>query len=660
MAFYSLLLVSFGAILTAVRGAQEGPVTKVVQLLNLMEAKLTLDQKEDDEIQVAMECWCNKTKAELEADIDESEEEIEKLKNAIQEGEKLVAEATDEIRTHDDQLEQLKTTNRQTYGLRSQQHAIFVESEKELTEIIAAVNAAIVALRKHNPTAKAVFLDLPATRLRPLASLLVEHADTLNRLITPSQREELLLFTKSQLRLGKMFVQPYESQSGEVYGTLTQMLEQFQTKLADLRDTENSQANETEIAMNSGLEEAQKTQEQIDVHTLNRANNEKEVALHKFELARIEKVLEADKESLVDEHESCAASEEKHKRRKEIRDKEIRAVSQAADQLSGNRDLFARTFNPSFFQARLVKELPEQVWDADSRGEEFGTFITHLKELIGDLEVEMQEDTDEKDKCTEKQHSASMSLTSSTRRKDEMLAEQAELEKDVERLIHELKGLAAAASALEELLTKRSEMRVEENSVFQAIVDDQSTTKSLLEAAKGVLLGFYGERTSLVVEFAQQKHLSMAHDAPEKPRGFDGEYERHPQSENVIDTIQEVIDDITVMLAEAKHDEAENQHLYERFVQDTNSALKTNEETKVSLETKQSEAENDLGELTEELNDHIGTMEQEKSNFEEGNTHCEHVLKNFDANRKAMEEELESYRRAIHILSGADFRGGAV
>jgi len=675
MAFYSLLIVSLGAIVTAVSGAQDSPVTKVVQLLNLMHAKLSLDQKEDDEIQTKMECWCNKTKVELLDEINTSEAEVATLKDNVQAFEDDIARITAEIREKDAELANLKETSRQMMDLRSHEHAVFVESENELTEIIGAVDAAVIALQKHNSTAKATFLEVPASRLRPLASLLVEHADTLNRLVTPLQREKLLLFTKSQLGLGKMFAQPYEWNSGEVSGTLTQMLEQFQNQLAGLRETETSQANKTEVAMNQSLNVLLTAQHEVDEKTSLRAAAEHEGALAKKELADMTEILEADKESLVDQEESCAASKEEHNRRQETRHMEIEAVGVAAAKLDSDetRELFGRTFSSSFFQARLATESPADVWDATTHGE-FNTNITknvglimspligQLKDLMKVIVDEMQTDTEQRDKCTEMQHSASMSFTITTRVMDDVEAKLVQLNRDVKRITFEEEGVVAAKGALLDSLSKRSKMRVQENAVFMSILSDGRTTKALLGAAKGVLLHFYGDRTAL----AQHKQLSMTpHDASEKPHGVDGEYERHPQSENVVDMIQVVLDDITVMLAEEIHDEEENQHLYERFVKDTNSAVHANDHTLTELTEEGAKAKLDVQTTNETLSSHTTDFDEASATHKEkweseGSVGCEHILNNFALRRKAMEEELESYRRAVHVLSGADFGDGPV
>merc|ERR1719380_347875 len=85
----------------------------------------------------------------------------------------------------------------------------------------------------------------------------------------------------------------------------------------------------------------------------------------------------------------------------------------------------------------------------------------------------------------------------------------------IETLTKEIEVLKAEIAELQMQMKRAGEDREKQNKEFQTVVADQRATQKLLEAALGILKGFY-EKAALVQERATSKLTS----AQEPPAGF--------------------------------------------------------------------------------------------------------------------------------------------
>merc|ERR1719359_1608554 len=134
----------------------------------------------------------------------------------------------------------------------------------------------------------------------------------------------------------------------------------------------------------------------------------------------------------------------------------------------------------------------------------------------------------------------------------------------------EIEALKAEVAKLSVQMKRAGEDREKQNKEFQVVVADQRATQKLLEAALGILKGFY-EKAALVQERASTK----AGQAP--PPGFKS-YEKNKKSGGVMGMMQGIIDEAKGLEAEAVRGEEDAQHAYEEFVRDSNDSV--NEKTK--------------------------------------------------------------------------------
>merc|ERR1719213_1570608 len=156
------------------------------------------------------------------------------------------------------------------------------------------------------------------------------------------------------------------------------------------------------------------------------------------------------------------------------------------------------------------------------------------------------------------------------RDKSDLEAKIDDLTMTVEALTKEIDALKATIADLSTQMKRAGEDREKQNAEFQTVVADQRATQKLLEAALGILKGFY-EKAALMQE--------GANDAQDQP-AFK-KFEKNKKSGGVIGMITELIDEAKGLEADAIRGEEDSQKAYEEFVKDTNDSLE--EATKASV-----------------------------------------------------------------------------
>merc|ERR1719443_595043 len=118
-------------------------------------------------------------------------------------------------------------------------------------------------------------------------------------------------------------------------------------------------------------------------------------------------------------------------------------------------------------------------------------------------------------------------------------------------------------------MKRAGEDREKANKDFQMTVADQRATQKLLQAALGILKGFY-EKAALVQKQTTSGAKQPA--GPPPPPGFKS-YEKNAASGGVMGMMSGIINDAKAMEAEAIRGEESAQKTYEEFVMDTNMSI---------------------------------------------------------------------------------------
>lgn len=625
------------------------PVSRVIELLKNMQTELEQDQKNDEEIYDKVACWCKKNNREKTQSIKEARAAIKQLTAKI---ESLTAQ-TSRLTTEIADLNKEIGSNRQALDkaqtLRTKQLAEFNAEDKDLVQSIQSLKSAIVVLSKHHPSS--LIQEEPLFRLAAMLDKKLENPDLD---IAPSERRKLKAFIQAP---------SYNSQSGEIFGILKNMAENFEANLSNAQKEELENAKAFEELKAAKLAEIQAAQEQVDAKSVENANAQQANAEAKNSREDTEESLSADEKFLLALQEKCRTTDEEWAARQKTRQDEVTAISQAISVLSSDdvRDNFTKTYN--FLQvdkksertkaAELLSKVaiehknPKLAQLAMSaRLDAFKKVKLAIDEMITALNEEKADEVRHKDWCVDKLNTNRNNLEQTERDRQDEAAHIDQLNANIKTLTTLYNKLDQESKTLRTEKKRAGEDREKENSEFQVVLKEQRDAQRTLNRAASFLKRFY-EKQEL-----GEVVLTQVHDAP---KGFET-YKNNEGGNTAIAMILKIVNDTKAMETELVHDEEESQKGYETYVQATNQSLAEKENQMIDTDADRAQAKR---ELTEAETTHAGLVKElQQLGDEKADLHksCDFVLKNFDIRQKARDEEIEALRQAKSILSGSNFK----
>merc|ERR1719361_1117733 len=477
-----------------------------------------------------------------------------------------------------------------------------------------------------------------------------KHADILEGVLTHTERKAVTSFIQ----------QKYAPQSGEIFGILKQMQETFESNLATLQKEEAANLAAFQELKAAKEAEIQAGQEQSDAKTQALAEADENMAHAKESLENTKNSLAADEEFLAMLKEKCSMTDGEYNERVRTRQLEMEAVSKALAFLTSDdaHDLFTRTFNPALIQktdavesarrnqaAAVLAKNPRLVaLSYKVKLDAFTRVKKAIDDMIAHLEAENTDEIEQRDYCISEFNKNELQTEEKSRDKRDLEALIADLTAKIKSLTEAIDALKAEVKEMQVQLKRAGEDRELENKDFQTVIADQRATQKLLQAALGVLEGFYKKDAVLAQEPA----------GPPPPPGFD-EYKKNENSAGVMGMIQQIITDAKTMESDAIHDEENAQQAYEDFVKDTNKSIVEKNKDIVDKTEQKAIAEGDLVKAKKDLADTELTLEQLSNYNAQLHTSCDFVLKNFEIRQTARAEEIEALRQAKAILSGSNF-----
>merc|ERR1719311_965554 len=312
-----------------------------------MTAQLQKEGEEDDELYETMGCWCKTNDEEKTKAISDAETKIEKLQSLIEELTGKSARLNEEIKTLTAEVAKNEQALDTASALRTKQLAEFNAEEKDALGSITSLKSAVATLGKHN----GAFLQTDQKQLNILAavrSIIQKHTADLAGAITPTQRRRV------EAALNPALLQSKADQpaSGEIFGTLEQMKETFETNLANSQKEETSNQRAFEDLKKAKTEEINSGRKAIEQKTAELASTDLKNADSKQDLEDTQDALEADTKFLADVKDKCANFDAEYAERTKTRQMEMQAVAKAMEFLTSDEahELFSRSLGASFVQ----------------------------------------------------------------------------------------------------------------------------------------------------------------------------------------------------------------------------------------------------------------------------------------------------------------------
>jgi chromosome segregation ATPase len=685
------------------------PVSKVVKLLNDMKATVEKEYKADADLFEKMECWCKTNRAEKSAAVEAAKQKIEHLTAKI---EGLIATSA-RLESEIKQLKKDIASNQESLStataLRNKEHEAFVNDERELNETIASLTKAVAALSKAHggslaqTSVHAVLVQL-GNKVKGAPSRFqdVMRSDLWGVLsdfaASPSAKtadnsalvEEAFLGKKEPVMLAQQptgaaaGAKSYNSKSGEIYGVLQQMEEDFKKQL-DTTVAEENTAQEAFNAMKEALlkeiaaQKASVTSKQAEL-----GDAKMQTANSKKELESTKDALSADEQFQVELEKKCKESDESFQARQKARTEEIAAVGKAIEVLTEDesRTLFSRSFSgsQSFVQIRSVARSEHRMRDRAAarilaaakktksyhlaalavsvRLDAFVKVKKAMDDMLAELKKQQKNEYEKREFCVS-------SLTENEDQigdKNKLLADTnatiEDLQSQIASLKKEIEVLELQVTASQQSIKAAGEDRAKENAEFQATVKDQKLTVNILQKALASLEGYYNKSENAAV--SSSAAVALAQNTPGKasapPPPTAKAYKTAGASAPVMELLRTVIADAESTAAECTRDEQVAQASYEEFVTSSNKSIAAAQNQIADNQGVQAKNEAELSDNeatkadTEKI---LSSLAAEKADL---HAQCDFVVKNYAVTQEARQQEMEAIAQAKAVLSGADFQ----
>mmetsp|Transcript_30305 Transcript_30305/g.56060 ORF Transcript_30305/g.56060 Transcript_30305/m.56060 type:complete len:689 (+) Transcript_30305:79-2145(+) len=650
---------------------QERPVMKVVRMLEDMKAELTKELEDDKAVMEEMDCWCTTNEKEktealalgsakskaLSAKIDEYAGKISELKSKR-------ASTLEELNKDIASLEQARE-------LRMAENKEFQESETGLIDAVAAAQNAIVALSKHHEA------DFP--QLRSAAHVLLKAQTSQTYKALSKDNVALLTSFLHGAETATSFLaipgyQSYAPQSGQIFGILKQMKEDFQSSLSEEQKAEAKAVAEFEALKKAkNAEIAQGKEMMVSVDASLADYGEKKATAEK-ELADTDAQFALDTEFLKNLKIKCSATEAEFDARMKDRLAEIAAVEDTIGILNSDAsfDAFEKMAAAASFiqtgqatQSEAARQRAVAVLQraagasgkpqlaliaASVQLDAFTKVISLIDDLVKELTKQQAEEEDQKDVCNADFFENKKETEAAYDKKDSLVAKEADLTKTIEELTKDIATSTAANAELMKQMKMASETREAQNADFQTTVSDHRLMAIILEKALARMKEVY-----LLLQQPGAPHIetSATHTDPGNAPARFTKYDANAGGSRVVAMLEKVLADVKKTEVDAIVAEQDAQEAYEKFMKDSNVSVLQTSKALTNMKGALAKSKEELISTKEDLKQTVDKLEDLSK--EKGDLHamCDYLLKNFDVRQKARAAEMEALGEAKAILSGS-------
>lgn len=689
------------------------PVQKVVRMLNDMKAEIESEMEDDKAVYEKVKCWCETGEKEKTEAIELGTSKIAALESDIEGYTGKMAELKELLKNAKDEKNKDYKALEEASGMRMKENKEFHEAETDLLGAIASCKQAIVVLSKNNPDLlqvrsvaqklRLVPVDLVSNVLNGMQSVIfkgflqqAEKADSTSFLAIPG-------------------MQSYAPQSGQIFGILKQMKEDFEKNLAETQEEEKKAVEEFELLKAAKEQEIAAGKKLVAESEASLAEFEEKHAQASEDLKDTEDQVKTDTEFLENLKKECAAADKEYALRTKARLEEITAVQDTIGFLNGDEAhaLFGKTLagSASFLQtssqsasesaiaageawrrhraietlqkAALNSRSPRLVLLATSvRLDAFTKVKEEIDKMIAELKKQSADEIKQRDWCIAELDKTNRTLEAKYDKQASLMAKMADLEKSIETFQKSIQEKTKEIADMQTQMKRASEDREAENADFQQTVTEQRVTQSILQAAAdrmkqtfallqkrvvhrhhhqpGTQLTQVSVSDTILAAFggaqepgAPQMQLSGTDTEPGSAPARFKEYEQNAGGKKVITMIEQCIEDAKKSEAEAIASEQDSQTAYQNFMKDSNESIIKYTKAINNMSEELAKAKEELVNTKEDL-DSVNTDIQDLSETDADlHKSCDFLLQNFDVRQQARADEVDALNEAKAILSGA-------
>eukprot|EP00747_Dinoflagellata_sp_TGD_P140460 gnl/TRDRNA2_/TRDRNA2_176011_c0_seq56.p1 gnl/TRDRNA2_/TRDRNA2_176011_c0~~gnl/TRDRNA2_/TRDRNA2_176011_c0_seq56.p1 ORF type:complete len:685 (+),score=249.52 gnl/TRDRNA2_/TRDRNA2_176011_c0_seq56:68-2122(+) len=657
------------------------PIQKVVKLLEEMRTTVNKEADEDKEAYDTYKCWCETNEKEKTEAISSAEALIEELTSFIEEAAGTEGRLKTEIAALAadiaDDTDALETAT----AMKEKETAEFEADESYMKTTLAALKEAVSVLSEVQLLQKSHKAVDQTSALLQVRAVIEKAAPQFRGVM----QRDLLSFLADikQVAPGKeaaFLEQPiegggaaagatsYNSKSGEIFGVLGAMQDQFKSDLESAQKEESMALTQFQKLSASKASEIGAATKQKDQKETELTDIMAKAAQAKEDLETTSTTLAADQAFMADLVKNCALADTEYAGRVKVRNEELLALAETLKIVTSDeaRELFERSIsflqisnenslkNRLAAQARAQKNAMRRVMKTAARFnnwslaglavhvqlDDFGAAEKALKKMLGQLEKQRQEEYDKKEACAQEIDSTEDKLKEVLNKKADLEEKQTDVSNEIATITEEINVLKKDVEDMEVALKQAGETRKTENLQFQQAVSDQRATIKILNMALDRLKEFYG--------FVQEGKTA----APPRPGGFS----KNKSSGGVMQMIAKIISEAEIAESNYVLGEKDAQGEYVEFVADATSSIEADRQSIAEKQALLARAESDKS-ITEEsqLANDDAYWKLKKMLVNE-HRECDFILKYFELREQALHDEMDSVKDAKASLHGA---GGA-
>jgi len=670
-------LLAVGTCSTSDGTSETNPLAKVLDLMDDLKAKIIAEGEAEAKAYDEYLQWCQnsvqesgfaietatKEKGELEAKITELTAEIEEAGTKTEDLASAIASNEGDLKA--------------ATAIREKENAEFVKGEKELMEVVSALEKAISILEKEMAKNPASFAQVYNNKVKTILQSLSLVADA--AAFSAIDRHRLLAL--AQTDQGDEFEAPaaaaYKGQSGGIIEVLEDMKEKADSQLAELRKVEETAKHNYDMLKQSLEAQISADKKDMKEEKTGKAEAEELKAEAEGDLEVTTKELTNGKETLATSRSSCMKVGADHELTVNARVEELKVIAEAKKILmettSGATE---QTYSllqvtvKSRLQTRsdlahaevvvLVKRLAREThsaalaqlasrvsavlqYGAANGDDPFKKVKGLIQDMITQLEQEAKEEAAEKAYCDEQ-------LSKTKAKKDELDDDLEKLTVKIDQSTSKTAKLKEEVQELESELAALTKLQAEMDKIRQETHADYVKAKDELERGlKGVRMAlsklreYYGG-ASLLQDGSQLAALMQQPAPPPAHKKSTG------AGQGIISILEVCETDFAENLAKENAQEADAQAEYEKTTQE-NKVGKTLKEQDVKFKTQEIKA---LGKALTELSadkesaesEHAAVMEY----YEKVKERCIAKPETYEERKRRREKEIAGLQEALSIL----------
>jgi len=472
-------------------------------------------------------------------------------------------------------------------------------------------------------------------------------------------------------------MQSYAPQSGQIFGILGQMKEDFEVNLAAAQKDEKKAVAEYD-ALKAAKEDEMATGKKLIVSIdADIAETQEKYATEAKLLEDTEEQKAMDEEFLATLEEKCATMEADFDKRKKDRLTEISAVEDTIKILNSDESFEAfdkmEAPQPMFLQTRAAstqKEIRQRAVSALQRAAKLSgqpqmamlavsaqlDAFTKVKALIDKMVAELgKQQADEvatRDQCIADLNTNEKLTAAAYDKKSSLETKMADLKKEIETLTADIAAAKKAVADTMDSMKRASETREAENADFQTTVSDHRVMSIILSKAL--------DRMKQVYALMQQRGPGAPHiqtsgthtDPGNGPAKFK-KYETNAGGGKVVAMLEEILADTKEVEDQAMAGEFDAQSAYENMMKDSNKMITETTKKLADMSGAKATAKEELSMAKTDFGQTMTELEGLDATNQDLHKSCDYVLKNFDARQAARAAEMDALKEAKNILSGA-------